>query len=252
MRAFLVDDEPLALRRLARLLEATGSVEVVGTESDPAAAAARLTPGAADVLFLDIEMPGLNGFQLLARLEEPPLVVFTTAFDQYALRAFQANSIDYLLKPVDPAQLDRALAKLERMLGGTESRGNLRGLLSQVAEALESRRPEYLTRIASRVGDKIEFVETLAVTHFYAKDKLTFAATAAKHYVIDQTIADLEQRLDPRRFLRIHRATLVNTEHIRELYTWFGGKMLVRLKDGTTELPVAKERVSELREKLGI
>lgn len=252
MRAFLVDDEPLALKRLTRLLEATGRVEIVGTETDPALAAERLTPGATDVLFLDIEMPVINGFQLIARLEDPPLVVFVTAYDQYALRAFQANSIDYLLKPVDPAQLDRALAKLERMLGGQESHGNLRGLLSQVAEALESRRPEYLTRVASRIGDRIEFIDAMSVTHFYAKDKLTYAATASKHYAVDMTISDLEQRLDPRRFLRIHRATLVNTEQIRELYTWLGGKMLVRLKDGKTELPVAKERVAELRQKLGI
>ena len=246
MRAYLLDDEPLAVRRLARLLEETGRAEIAGSSSDPLAAAAWLNVYPVDVLFLDIEMPGLNGFELLARLASPPLVVFVTAFDQYALRAFQANSVDYLTKPVEPAQLARALSKLERMLGGGEApRQNIAGLLEKLLA-------KYPVRVASRTGDKVEFVEMSEVTYFYAKDKLTYAATAVKHYMLDQTISDLEQRLDPALFLRIHRGTLVKVSEIRELHSWFGGRMIVRLKDGKTELPVSRERVAELKVRMGL
>jgi two-component system LytT family response regulator len=101
------------------------------------------------------------------------------------------------------------------------------------------------------VGDRVEFVELDQVTHFYAKDKLTFAA-AAKHHAVDLTIAELEEKLDPKRWVRIHRSTLLNLDHVKELFTWFGGKVLVRLRDGTTELAVARERAAEVKAKLGV
>src|SRR6188474_3363141 len=126
MKAYLVDDEELAATRLRRLLEETGRVQVVGENNDPAKALKQIRNLHPDVLFLDIEMPGMSGFDLLEKLGEPqPLVVFTTAFDRYALDAFKVNSIDYLLKPVNADHLQRALTKLERILGGTETRGDL-------------------------------------------------------------------------------------------------------------------------------
>jgi two-component system LytT family response regulator len=206
-----------------------------------------------DVLFLDIEMPGLSGFDVLEKLGEPqPLVVFTTAYDQYALNAFKVNSIDYLLKPVEPGELARALAKLERVLGGAEARADVGALLGQVRAMLAERQPEYLARVASRVGDRVEFIDVADVTHFYAEDKLTFAATSAKHHALDISIAELEQKLEPRRWVRIHRSTLLNVDAIKELRTWFGGKLLVRLKDGKTELHVARDRASEVKARLGV
>ena len=253
MKAFLVDDEPLAVSRLRRMLEETGRAEIAGASSDPGEALEQLRRIRPDVLFLDIEMPGISGFDLLERLGDPqPLVVFTTAYDRYALDAFKVNSIDYLLKPVEPAQLDRALNKLDRILGGSEARGDVSALLKQVRAMVEHRTPDYLSRVASRVGDRVEFVEVAQVTHFYAKDKLTFAVTAAKHHALDLSIAELEQKLSPQSWVRIHRSTLLNVEAVKELHTWFGGKLLVRLKDGKTELPVARERAAEVRAKLGI
>ena len=253
MRAFLVDDEPLAVNRLQRLLEETGRVEIAGASSDPRAALDQLRRSRPDVLFLDIEMPGMSGFDLLEQLGDPqPLVVFTTAYDEYALDAFKVNSIDYLLKPVEAAQLDRALTKLNRIIGGSEARGDVNALLNQVRVMLAQRQPEYLARVASRVGDRVEFVEVTQVTHFYAKDKLTFAVTAAKHHALDLTITELEQKLPPQRWVRIHRSTLLNVDAVKELHSWFGGKLLVKLKDGRTELQVARERAAEVKAKLGI
>ena len=117
-RVYLVDDEQLALDRMIRLLEQAGGVTVAGGATDPEIAIEFLNRETVDALFLDIQMPGVNGFELLARLNEQPMVIFTTAYDQYALKAFEVNSIDFLLKPVDPEQLSRALAKLERLRGG--------------------------------------------------------------------------------------------------------------------------------------
>jgi two-component system LytT family response regulator len=254
MKAFLVDDEPLAVGRLRRLLEESGRVEIVGSSTDPREALDQIRRQRLDVLFLDIEMPGMTGFDLLDQLGDPqPLVVFTTAYDEYALEAFKVNSIDYLLMPVEVAQLDRALNKLQRVLGGSEARGDVGALLVQVRAMLSApREPEYLARVASRVGDRVEFVEVAQVSHFYAKDKLTFAVTAAKHHALDFTIAELEQKLPPQRWVRIHRSTLLNVDAVKEIHTWFGGKLLVKLKDGRTELPVSRERAAEVKARLGL
>jgi two-component system LytT family response regulator len=253
MKAFLVDDEPIAIERLRVLIHEHGQVEVVGAGSDPAEVLPAIRGSAPDVLFLDIEMPGMSGFELLEQLGSPqPLVVFTTAYDQYALDAFTVNSIDYLLKPIERADLARAIAKLERILHGAEAPADLSALLQQVRAALARREPEYLVRVPSRSGERVDFVDLADVTHFYAKDKLTFAATREKHYALDLALTDLEPRLDPRQWLRIHRSTLVNIGAIKEVHTWFAGKAIVRLKDGKTELPIPRERVAEVKAKLGL
>jgi two-component system LytT family response regulator len=253
MKAFLIDDEPLAIGRLQRLLEEDGRIEVVGSSNNPHRALGEFRRSAADVLFLDIEMPGMSGFNLLEQLGLPePLVVFTTAYEKYALEAFKVNSIDYLLKPIEAAQLSRAIGKLQRIRLGTETPGNVDALLKQVRSMLEQHEPEYLSRVASRKGGQVEFIEIGKVTHFYAEDKLTFAATEAKVYALDLSISELEQKLLPKQWIRIHRSTLLNIDAVKELRSWFGGKLLVKLKDGKTELQVARERAAEVKRKLGL
>jgi two-component system LytT family response regulator len=252
LRAYLVDDEPLALKRLARLLADTGRVEIVGSNSDPSKAVAELAATPCDVVFADIEMPDLTGFEMLSRLHPQPLVVFTTAYSQYALQAFELHSVDYLLKPIDPRDLDRALAKLDRIQKGGESRPNVEKLLAQLAAALPPKKG-FPARLPSRLGDRIEFVELARVTHFYANDKLTYASTPKKDFVIDSTIAQLEETLDPARFVRIHRSTIVNIDFVKELYSWFSERMMLRINDGKdTELTVARDRVKTLKERLGL
>jgi len=252
MRAFLVDDEALALKRLSRMLTATGRVEIVGSGTDPVEAVGAVLNVKPDVLFLDIEMPGMTGFELLAKLDPQPVIVFTTAYDRYALEAFGVNSIDYLLKPVEQEKLDRALDKIERMRGGTQPRQEIRELLERLS-AVAAAQPEYPARIASRIGERVEFVELARVTHFFAADKLTYAAAPAKNYVVDHTIQELEQKLDPRKFVRIHRAILLNLDFVYDLHAMFAGRMMVRLKDEKkTELTVSRDRVRALKQRLGI
>jgi two-component system LytT family response regulator len=252
MRAYLVDDEPLALERLARMLQATGRVEVSGSATDPVVAVEELRQRLPDVLFLDIHMPGLSGFELLAELPEQPLVIFTTAYDRYALEAFRVNSIDYLLKPIEPDHLERALSKAER-LSGNERPTDMRALLSQIGATLQLGKSHWLDRLASRVGDKVEPIDLRRVTHFFSKDKLTFAATLERNLVVDMTIAELEQKLDPGKFIRIHRSTILNLDHLLDLHGMFGGRMVARLKDGKkTELQVSRDRVTPLKGRLGL
>ena len=260
LRAFLVDDEPLAIERLSRLLAKSNGLTVVGSSTDPATALAELQSPAGksiDVLFLDIQMPGMNGFELLARLAEQPFVIFTTAFDQYALRAFEVNSIDYLLKPVEAEQLERALHKLDQRRPAARPEWQLQpelpALLRELAASLRGERPEFPRRIATRLGERISFLDLDQVTHVIASDKLTYALVDGHQHCVDQTLSELENRLDPAHFLRIHRAVLVNVDWIQEVNSWFGGKVVVTLKDAQrTRLTVARDRVRALKAKLGI
>ncbi len=260
LRAYLVDDEPLALERLTRLLSDFAEVEIIGSATDPANALKFLSAEEGkliDVLFLDIQMPGMTGFDLLSRLADQPFVIFTTAYDEYALRAFEVNSIDYLLKPIEPEQLERSIRKLERLRPfakpSWQQGSELPELLRELAASLHGEHRDYPRRIASRIGERITFVDLDQVTHFQALDKLTYAIVNGRQHSVDQTVTDLEQRLDPGRFLRIHRSVLVNIEWIQEVNSWFAGKVVVTLKDPRhTQLPVARDRVRALKSRLGI
>ena len=257
LRAYLVDDERLAVERLERLLGEEESVVIVGRATDPAVALDFLNREAVDVLFLDIQMPGMSGFDLVARLKEQPAVIFTTAYDEYALKAFQVNSIDYLLKPIDPEQLRRALRKLEGLRGGGRPDwmrpSELRALLEGLAATLRPSSGSYPERISSRVGDRIQVVDLASVSHFVAQEKLTYAVVDGRNHSVDHTIADLERKLDPKRFVRIHRSILLNLDWVEQVNSRFGGQMAVCLK-GTarTQLPVARDRARALKERLAL
>ncbi len=252
--AYLLDDERPAIERLERMLEATGRVEILGTSTDPVEGLAELSRLRPDVLFLDIRMPGLSGFEVLAELPHDPLIVFTTAHDEYALEAFRADSIDYLVKPIEADQLDRALTKADRFLTRGARRDDVRAVLGEITAALHARSGgAWPTRLASRSGEKITVIDVRNVTHLYARDKLTFAATAQRTYVVDQTIAELEEKLDPSRFVRIHRGVILNLDHLLEVHTGFHGRLIVRLKDtGRTELTVSRDRARIFKAKLGL
>jgi two-component system LytT family response regulator len=249
LRTYLVDDEPLALARLRRLLEHSEGVEVIGSTSTPEEAVSALTTDLPDVCFLDIQMPRLNGFEILARLPQQPVVIFTTAYDEYALKAFGVNSVDYLLKPVDPESLTRALKKVEALRNsGRGSDTDLQSLIRHLTDSLREARREYLDRIVSRVGDRILFLDLNRVTHFYAEDKLTYAASESKDHCVDQSIAELEKKLDPKRFVRIHRSTIVSLVWIKEVTSLPGGSLNIRLKDVKgTDLTVARDRARDFK-----
>lgn len=260
LQAYLVDDESLALERLERLMAVFPSIQIAGKATDPARAVEFLNSAAGasiDALLLDIEMPGMNGFELLSRLKRQPFVIFTTAYDQHALRAFETNAIDYLLKPIDADQLQRALNKLGRLrpvvMPQWQQSPDLPAMLRDLAASLQRGPAGFPQRIASRIGERISFLPLDDVTHFLAQDKLTYAVVNGRNHCVDQTIAELERRLDPAKFLRIHRAALVNIDWVHEVNSWFAGKVVLTLKDAQhTQLTVARDRVRSVKEHLGI
>jgi two-component system LytT family response regulator len=250
LRAFLIDDEPLALKRLGRMLQATGRVEIVGQATDPAKGLEQIAAEAVDVLFVDIHMPGLSGFQVVERIPAGPAVVFTTAHDQHAVQAFEVNAADYLLKPVERARLD---ATLERVAGRRAQpvEGDLRAALHRLADHL--RAGAFLDHLASKARDRVQLIPIEDVTHLVARHRATYALTAAGEHMLDMTLLELERRLDPARFFRIHRAVLVNLAWVAELRADEGGHLMICLKGASrTELPVSRDRVRALKERLGL
>lgn len=246
-KVFLVDDEALALKRLARLLDATGRVSIAGQDTDPVSAVDAIAAiSDLDLVFLDISMPELDGFGVAARLPPRAMIVFTTAHHEHALRAFEVNAIDYLMKPIREADLARALDKLDRLraLPAADAQAQLTAAMARISAAA----PRVPERIASRLGDKIQLVDLERVTHFVAEDKLTYAHADGKSYVVDASINQLEERHAG--FVRIHRATLVRLAAIVELRATPDGTR-VGLADGA-ELAVARERVKALKESLGL
>ena len=251
LRAFLIDDEPLALDRLARMLRATGRVEIVGRATDPTEGLAAVAATAVDVLFLDIHMPGLSGFQVVERVPSGPSIVFVTAHDEHAVRAFEVNAVDYLLKPVDRARLDAALDRIgarRARPGGDDVRAALDRLAQQLRGA-----PSFLEHLAARTRDRVQLIPAADVTHVLAKDRATYAVTPTSQHMLDATLAELERRLDPARFLRINRGILVNLAWVGELRAEPGGHLAVRLKDAErTELAVSRDRARTLKDRLGL
>lgn len=256
LKAFLVDDEPLALKRLSRLLSETGKIEIIGQTTEPLEALKIIPNLELDALFLDIQMPELNGFELLQKLEKHPPVIFTTAFDEFALKAFEVYSIDYLLKPIESERLEKALQKLEKFSTENEheATANIERLLVNFAQNLSKESQKPLERIASRIGGKVQIIDVGEITHFFAEDKMTFAQNIdSKKFPIDFSLNELEEKLNRQTFLRVHRKSIVNLNFVAEVHGWFSGKILIRLKDEKkTELVVARDRVKIFKDFFGM
>ncbi len=242
-RAVIVDDEPLALARLGRMLEEhREAVEVVGTAGDGGEAVRVINELRPDVVFLDVQMPELNGFDVLDRLEYIPLVIFSTAYDEYALRAFEVHSVDYLLKPVDPKRLKLAVGKLRRLSEG--GAGELREQVRLAGEVIRS--PEK-RRIQVRTGDRIKLIPASEVVFFLASEKYVEVHTREETHLINLSLTALEGELPQDDFVRVHRSTIVNINFIDEITKSFAGTYEVRMKDrARTVLPVSRRYKSRL------
>ncbi len=249
LRALIVDDEPLARDRLRRLLEEIGGVTVVGEADSAAAAREACRASAPDLLLLDIQMPGEDGFALLESLDSRPAVIFVTAYDQYAVRAFEENAVDYLLKPFRRDRLADALERVRHDLARPEE---LSARISQLLGALQAPASEHLERLTVRVGSRQLILRADEVLWFGAEDKLVFAATEKDRHYVNFTLDQLERRLDPRRFLRVHRSAIANLDWAAALRPGFAGTYRLQLRDAArTEVPVSRIRARALRERLG-
>jgi two-component system LytT family response regulator len=263
LRVLVVDDEPLSRARTRRLLDEVGGAIVVGEAGsvDEAERAARET--SPELVLLDIQMPGEDGFALLPRLAAHPAIVFVTAFDHYAVRAFEAHAVDYLLKPFRKERLAEALARARRDLARPEdlSRRLAELIASMGAGAAASGAPSApdasaheppLDRLTVRVGTRQIILRADEVLWFGAEEKLVFAATAKDRHYVNFTLDQLERRLDGSRFVRVHRSAIVNLDHAAALRPGFAGTYTLTLRDeARTEVPVARARARALRERLG-
>jgi two-component system LytT family response regulator len=227
LRALVIDDEPPARKKLTRLLGEEPDFEIVGEASNGLEAIEAIEGSKPDVIFLDIQMPGLNGFEVLDALsmERLPLVVFVTAFNEHAIKAFEVHALDYLLKPFDRQRLQRCLARVRQ-----QRRSDDAGL-NQLLE--EFRPKEFLSRVVVKTRDrvlllKIDDVDWVETAGNYVE------VHAGKHaYLLRQTLDALHEKLDPQRFARVHRKTIVNIDRIQELQAWSHGDFNIILKDGT-------------------
>ena len=244
MRCILVDDEPLARERLRALLEeAEVDVMIAGAASNGKEAIPLIHEKQPDVVFLDVQMPVLDGFDIVDLLAEPrPHVVFVTAYDEYALQAFEVHALDYLTKPVRLQRLNKTLRRVQEAPGGET--------VSDALDALQqARQTDPLRRMTVHVGRKLRVIDLDAIHYIEADDKLVFVHLADAKYRTDFTLGELEQRLDDR-FVRPHRSHIVNLDAVRELIPWSSGTYRLRLTNGT-ELPVARRRTSEVKQALG-
>ncbi len=231
----LVDDEPPARERLRALLgEAAVEVKVLGEAGNGHEAVALVRRVRPDVLFIDVRMPVLDGFDVVELLPHPrPRVVFVTAYDRHALRAFDVQALDYLTKPVRLSRLNMTLERLTVEMGAA------------------SGAPRLLSRLTVHIGRRLRIVSLDDVRSLEARQKLVYVNLAEGSYPTDLTLDLLESRLDPDRFVRIHRSHIVNMSYVRELVPWFAGAYVVRLEGGA-ELPVARRRVRVVRGMLGL
>jgi two-component system LytT family response regulator len=250
LRVVIVDDEPLARARARRLLDQVGGVTIVGEAGSAAQARPLIDEQKPDLLLLDIQMPGGDGFELLKVLDSRPAVVFMTAFDHYAVRAFEENAVDYLLKPFRRERLAESLERVRQELTRPE---DLSRRLSELLSGLErGTHSDHLERFTVRVGQRQLILRADEVLWFGAEEKLVFAATANDRHYVNFTLDQLERKLDPRRFARVHRSAIVNLDHAAALRPGFAGTYRLQLKDeARSEVPVSRARARLLRERLG-
>ena len=255
LRVLLVDDEPLARTRLKRMLGELEGVDVIGEAGSVAEATPLVDSLSPDLVLLDVQMPGEDGFALLDRVRHRPAVVFVTAFDHYAVRAFEAHAVDYLLKPFRP---ERLAAAIEHVRTAALRPDDLARQLQHLLASLQAARDgavdklERLERFTVRVGHRQLIVKADEVLWFGAEDKLVFAATTSERHYVNFTLDELERRLEPSRFVRVHRSAIANLDHAAALRPGFAGTWRLQLDDAArTEVPVSRARARQLRERLG-
>ena len=245
IRVLIVEDEPLARSRIARMLRERPDFELIGECSNGLEAVEAIREQAPDLLLLDVQMPEMDGIEVLEAVgpKDIPAVIFVTAYDQYALRAFEVHALDYLLKPFDDERFDRALQHARDLI----QRGRIEALSQQLfalardlratnaptAEPVPSDSPAFLERLAIKSGDRVSLIKTQEIDWIEGAGVYVRLHVGKKSHLLRETLTNLEQQLDPDHFVRIHRSTIVNVERVRELKSYFHGEYIVYLNDGT-------------------
>ncbi|MBI3401456.1 MAG: response regulator transcription factor [Acidobacteria bacterium] len=261
LRAVVADDEQLAREELGYLLGQVGGVSVIGQAVNGVEALATIEQLQPDVVFLDVQMPGLTGFEVARRMlhtRSPSHIIFVTAYDQHAIEAFEVNAVDYLLKPVDPARLRLAVDRARRRIASDrapDQTGSAPGLNQAELEKLielVSQRQSRRERLAVKVGERFLLVQAEEIIYASLADEgITVVTGQLRGTSNYRTLDELQDRLDPGVFWRVHRSHLVNINKIKEIVPWFSRNFLLRMKDDkSTEIPVSRTQTRRLREYL--
>jgi DNA-binding LytR/AlgR family response regulator len=246
MRTLIVDDEAPARERLKRYLANLEGVEVIGEAKDGMQAVEMIEAQSPELVLLDIQMPGLDGFGVVEALEDPPVIIFVTAYDQYAIRAFEIHALDYLLKPFSQQRLAKAIDHArDALVEGQDLGAQLRPLLEGLAA--EGR---YLTRLAVRYRESIRVLDAAEVDWIGIEDEQVMVHVGDQVYPIRRTLTELEARLDPKCFFRAHRSAIVNLDRVQEIIPWFKGSHILRLTTGA-EVDLSRMQARALRKILG-
>lgn len=233
IRTLIVDDEPLARERLASLLSSEPDMEIVGQCRDGEEAVRAITAHTPDLVFLDVQMPGLTGFDVIDAVgpERMPLVIFVTAYDQHALRAFQVRALDYLLKPFDRERFQEALQRVRTQLTKDEG-GDLGRRLLALVKDLRRDQPR-TDRLVVKSGGRLFFLRADEIDWIEASGNYVRLHVGPTSHLLRETMNAIEARLDPEKFFRIHRSRIVNMERIQEMQPWLNGEYAVLLRTGT-------------------
>jgi two-component system, LytTR family, response regulator LytT len=257
LRAIVVDDEELAREELCYQLQQLGEIEVVAQAGDGLEALTAIERSDPDLVFLDVQMPGLTGLEVARRLvedEQAPAVVFVTAYDQRAIEAFEVNAVDYLLKPVEAGRLEQAVQRARKRLTSDRSGGGKGPLNEQFEQFVKmmTGRQSRREQVAVKVGERFLLVQAEEIIYASLADEsiniVTGHVSGTSNY---RTLDDLQARLDPEVFWRVHRSHLVNINKIKEIVPWFSRNYILRMKDAkATEIPVSRSQTKRLREYL--
>ncbi len=256
IRVLIADDELLARQRLEDLLQPVEGVEIVGLVEDGRQAVEAIRRLAPDLVFLDVQMPGLTGVDVVHEIgpEQMPVVIFVTAYDQYALKAFDLAALDYLVKPFDDERFDQALARARQTITLRDVdalRDRLAALFQGTPPPAAPPAPRYLERIAVDLRGQVRVVPVSQIRFITASGPYAELHTGEEAYVIREQMQTLEERLDPVQFYRIHRSAIVRLDQVDALLYSAGGDYAVRLKDGK-RLKVSRNRREELEQRLGL
>lgn len=246
IKVILIDDEPLARSITREYLQAHADIEVVQECNDGFEGVKAIAQHKPDLIFLDIQMPKINGFEMLELLEQPPAVIFTTAFDEYAMKAFEAHAIDYLLKPFSKERFDKALQKWSQQRGQPEEKSNPQVLLNE-----EVRQPEERNRVVVKEGGNIRIIPVQEIHYLEAYDDYVKIFTQKEMFLKKKTMNFYEQSLDASQFVRVHRSYMIQLSQITRIEPLEKDSHVALLKNGV-RVPLSKSGYTKLKSVLGI
>lgn len=243
IKCIIVDDEELARQLLAEYLGEYDNIEIVADCGSGRDAIHKIDEFQADLVFLDVQMPGIDGFDVLENIKSDPFIIFCTAYDKYAIKAFEKNTIDYLLKPLDKARFDQAISRATERIGNNESN------FMHILEDLTTKNTPFSNNLFVQKSEKLVNLPVQNIVHLEASKDYTIISTKGEQFVSSTGISKLEEKLDPEIFIRIHRSTIINLQKLTEIEKFGSGNLAARMENGKT-FAISRSYAKSIRDKI--